>query len=98
VTTEPDQRTGISQAFLASIIESSDDAIVSKDLNGIIGTWNKGAERIFGYPAEEVIGQPITILIPQHLHDEEVRILGRISATVSASNTMRRCGAARTGR
>jgi PAS domain S-box-containing protein len=64
--------------FLASIVESSDDAIVSKDLNGIIMSWNRGAERVFGYTAEEAIGQPITIVIPQDRHDEERDILTRI--------------------
>jgi PAS domain S-box-containing protein len=64
--------------FLASIVESSDDAIVSKDLNGIIQSWNKGAERVFGYTAEEAIGQPITMVIPQDRHDEERDILTRI--------------------
>jgi PAS domain S-box-containing protein len=64
--------------FLASIVRSSDDAIVSKSLDGIITSWNKGAERIFGYTAEEVVGQPITIIIPQDRHDEERRILTRI--------------------
>src|SRR5712671_2411274 len=63
---------------MASIVESSDDAIVSKDLNGVIVTWNKGAERIFGYTAEEVIGKPITILIPPDQHEEEPAILERI--------------------
>jgi PAS domain S-box-containing protein len=63
---------------LASIIDSSDDAIVSKDLNGVILTWNKGAERIFGYSPAEVIGKPITILIPPNLQDEEPRILEHI--------------------
>jgi PAS domain S-box-containing protein len=60
-------------AWLASIVEHSDDAIVSKDLDGIITTWNKGAERIFGYLSEEVIGKPITILIPPgREHDADV--------------------------
>jgi PAS domain S-box-containing protein len=63
---------------IAAIVESSDDAIISKDLNGIISTWNKGAERIFGYVAEEVIGKPITILIPADRHQEEVEIIERI--------------------
>ena len=63
---------------LAAIVESSDDAIVSKDLNGIINSWNKGAERILGFTAEEVIGKPITILIPTDRQAEEVDILERI--------------------
>jgi PAS domain S-box-containing protein len=63
---------------LAAIVESSDDAIVSKDLNGVIATWNKGAERLFGYLAQEVVGKPITILIPEQHRDEETRILERI--------------------
>ena len=63
---------------LASIVESSDDAIVSKDLDGIIRTWNRGAERLFGYKAAEVIGRPITILIPLDRRDEEPGILARI--------------------
>ena len=57
--------------WLASIVESSDDAIVSKNLDGIITSWNRGAERTFGYSAEEAIGQPITIIIPQDRRDEE---------------------------
>ena len=64
--------------WLASIVESSDDAIVSKNLDGIITSWNRGAERIFGYSAEEAIGQPITIIIPQDRRDEERTILTRI--------------------
>ncbi|OLB74356.1 MAG: hypothetical protein AUI16_14860 [Alphaproteobacteria bacterium 13_2_20CM_2_64_7] len=63
---------------LAAIVESSDDAIVSKDLDGIIRTWNRGAERLFGYKAEEVVGKPITILIPSDRLDEEPGILARI--------------------
>ncbi len=63
---------------LASIVESSDDAIVSKDLDGVIMSWNQGAERIFGFSAEEAIGQSITIVIPQDRQDEEREILTRI--------------------
>ena len=65
------------QRFTA-IVESSDDAIVSKDLNGIITSWNPGAQRVFGYSAEEAIGQSVTLLIPPERHDEEPVILERI--------------------
>jgi len=63
---------------LASIVESSDDAIISKDFDGIITSWNNGARQIFGYTADEVIGKPITILMPPDRYDEETDILGRI--------------------
>jgi two-component system, chemotaxis family, CheB/CheR fusion protein len=63
---------------LAAIVESSDDAIISKDLDGVIASFNSGAEKLFGYFAEEVIGKPITILIPADRQDEEVGILARI--------------------
>jgi PAS domain S-box-containing protein len=63
---------------LAAIIESSDDAIVSKDLDGIITSWNSGAERIFGYLAEEIVGKPITILIPPDCQKEEEAIMERV--------------------
>ena len=63
---------------LASIVELTDDAIVSKNLDGIIANWNRGAERIFGYTSEEAIGQPITILIPTDRQSEERDILTRI--------------------
>jgi PAS domain S-box-containing protein len=63
---------------LAAVVEFSDDAIVTKDLNGIITSWNKGAERLFGYPADEVIGKPIALLIPLDRQDEEPAILQRI--------------------
>jgi two-component system CheB/CheR fusion protein len=63
---------------LASIVESSNEAIVSKDLNGIIASWNNGAQRLFGYAAQEVIGESISILIPADREDEEPRILDRI--------------------
>jgi PAS domain S-box-containing protein len=63
---------------LAAIVESSDDAILAKDLDGTIISWNRGAERLFGYTAAEVIGKPVTILIPLDRHDEEPSILARI--------------------
>ena len=63
---------------LFAIIESSDDAVVSKNLDGIINTWNKGAQRLFGYEAAEIIGKPVLTLIPPHLHGEEATILARI--------------------
>jgi PAS domain S-box-containing protein len=66
------------QAHLASIVEFSDDAIISKDVNGIILSWNKSAERLFGYKPEEIIGKNITTIIPAHLLDEEPGILARI--------------------
>src|SRR5579863_4189820 len=62
-------------ARLAAIVASSDDAIVSKTLEGLIQSWNAGATRIFGYEESEVIGKPITIIIPPELHEEERRIL-----------------------
>lgn len=65
------------QHRLAAVVESSDDAIVSKDLNGIIQTWNPGAERVFGYSAAEMIGTSIVRLIPPELRDEETSILER---------------------
>ena len=64
--------------WLASIIDSSDDAIVSKNLDGVITSWNSGAERVFGYSASEAIGQPITLVIPQDRQSEEREILTRI--------------------
>ncbi|MGN6368840.1 MAG: PAS domain S-box protein [Phycisphaerae bacterium] len=66
------------QARLAAIVATSDDAIVSKDLNGIVQSWNAAAERIFGYTAAEMIGQPILKIIPPERLDEEPRILERL--------------------
>src|SRR5215510_10679050 len=64
--------------WLASIVESSDDAIISKNLDSIITSWNKGAERIYGYSGEEIIGKHVTILIPSERRDEEPAILERV--------------------
>ncbi len=66
------------QARLAAIVESSADAIISEDLDSLITSWNAGAERIFGYQAEEVVGQSIALIIPAHCRDEEPSILRRI--------------------
>ena len=66
-------------ALLASIVDSSDDAIVSKTLDGTITSWNRAAERMYGYSAEEIVGKSISLLIPEG-SDEMVRILGEIAA------------------
>ena len=63
---------------LASIVAFSDDAIISKDLNGVIVSWNCGAQRVFGYTAEEMIGRPVNVLIPPERENEDLRILARI--------------------
>jgi len=63
---------------LASIVENSDDAIISKDVNGVITSWNRGAEMLYGYTAAEAIGQPVTMLIPDDRLDEEPDILSKI--------------------
>jgi PAS domain S-box-containing protein len=65
--------------LLASIVDSYDDAIVSKTLQGVVTSWNAGAERLFGYTVKEAIGQPISIIIPHDRRDEETSILARIS-------------------
>ena len=65
---------------LAAIVESSDDVIVSKDLNGIIRSWNRSATRLFGYSADEMIGKSILKLIPEDLHSDETTIMENIRA------------------
>ena len=68
------------EALLASIVASSDDAIFSKTPDGTITSWNAGAGRLYGYSAEEMVGQPISILIPEHRRGEEQRILDEVLA------------------
>ncbi|MFZ0066982.1 MAG: PAS domain S-box protein [Pseudolabrys sp.] len=72
------QESELRLGSLAAIVESSDDAIVSKNLDGIITSWNTGAERVFGYTAAEAVGQPVTIVIPADRQSEEREILTRI--------------------
>ncbi|HEV2552112.1 MAG TPA: PAS domain S-box protein [Stellaceae bacterium] len=81
------------RAYLAAIVESSDDAIVSKDLDGIITSWNRGAEMIFGYTAAEALGHPIALIYPpERLHEEDM-ILGRLRRGERTDHfeTVRRC-------
>ncbi|PYM67600.1 MAG: hypothetical protein DME11_03355 [Candidatus Rokuibacteriota bacterium] len=66
-------------ARVAAIVESSDDAIIGKTLDGIIATWNRGAERLYGYPAHEVVGRPISVIVPPELRDELPTILARLA-------------------
>jgi PAS domain S-box-containing protein len=72
------QRAAATRRQLSAIVESSDDAIISKNLDGIITSWNKAAERIYGYTAAEVLGQPVSILIPPDRVDEIPAILERL--------------------
>ena len=72
---QADKATGL----LAAIVDSSDDAIISKTLQGVITSWNSGAERLFGYTAKEAVGQSITMIIPLDRRDEETRILARLN-------------------
>lgn len=72
------QEIGEYRGRLASIIDSSEDSIISKDLNGIILSWNQGAEKLYGYTAEEAVGRPITMLVPEGRPDEIPRILDQI--------------------
>jgi PAS domain S-box-containing protein len=73
-----ERRAEITAEKLAAIVENSDDAIVSKDLNGLITSWNRAAERIFGYRATEVVGRPINMIIPPDRQDEERQILAQL--------------------
>ena len=73
------RRAQITQARLAAIVDSSDDAIVSKTLQGVITSWNASAERIFGWSAAEAVGQHITLIIPPEYHAEETQVLARLA-------------------
>jgi PAS domain S-box-containing protein len=78
---EAEQRIRESEARyrdIAAIVESSEDAVLTKNLDGLVTSWNQGATRLFGYTAEEVVGKPVTILIPVERHDEGPTILDRI--------------------
>jgi PAS domain S-box-containing protein len=67
-----------SRTLLAAIVEASDDAIISKTLDGVVRSWNRGAERLFGYTADEAVGRPINLIIPPERQDEERSILERL--------------------
>ena len=81
---------------LAALVESSDDAILSLDLEGTIATWNRGAAELFGYAADEIIGKPVTLLIPADRKDEEPGILERVAPVGSVSSITRHCASPRT--
>jgi PAS domain S-box-containing protein len=88
-----EERLGeLASGKLAAIVHTSVDAIVSKDLNGVITSWNEAAKRIFGYSADEAIGRSIMMLLPHDRHDEELRIMERIhrGERVEAYDTRRR--------
>src|SRR4051794_10615022 len=78
-------------AFLTAIVESSNDAIIGKDLDGVIVTWNQGAERLYGYSADEIIGRSVSVLIPEGHPDELPGVLAQVRAghRVSHYDTVR---------
>ena len=80
------KRAEQARATLAAIVESSEDAIVSNDLHGIITSWNRGAERLYGYSQQEAVGRPVTMLVPEDLLDHEVPILERIARAKRSSS------------
>ncbi|QKC82914.1 PAS domain S-box protein [Mesorhizobium sp. NZP2077] len=80
IATGNPKQTATADARLAAIVDSSFDAIISKDLTSIITSWNLAAERMFGYSAEEAVGQSILMLIPDHLKSEETEIISRVRA------------------
>jgi PAS domain S-box-containing protein len=72
------QKAELAESFLGALVESADDAIISKNLDGVVRSWNPAAERLYGYSAEEMIGKPISLLVPADHPDEEPQILQRI--------------------
>jgi PAS domain S-box-containing protein len=76
---ESNRRGASSRSLLAAIVDSSDDAIISKNLDGVITSWNHGAQCIFGWTSQEAVGQLITLIIPPELHDQEIEILTRVA-------------------
>ena len=81
-----ERQQAVITASLAAIVNSSDDAIIGKDLDGVITSWNNGAERLFGYTAQEAIGRPITMLIPPDRQHEEPEILARLKRGESVNH------------
>ena len=81
------------EEYLAAIVENSDDAIITKNLDSVIQSWNKSAERMFGFTAEEAIGQPITMLLPDDRQHEEENIIARLrrGERIRHFETVRRC-------
>jgi PAS domain S-box-containing protein len=79
-------RAALAATRLAAIVESTDDAIISKGLDGIIKSWNKGAERLFGYRAQDAVGQHVSILIPPDREIEEAQIIARIASGKSVAH------------
>ena len=90
------KRSSELRGLFAAIVGSSDDAIISKDLESIITSWNAGAERMFGYTAAEAVGRPIWMLFPPERISEETEILAKIRAA-TASIILKRCECGRTG-
>ena len=92
VNIRPELLAADADARLAAIVDSSYDAIVSKDLNSIVTSWNKAAERLFGYTAEEMVGQSIVRLIPDHLRSQETEIIEKVRSgeRVASFETIRR--------
>jgi two-component system, LuxR family, sensor kinase FixL len=93
MTSATERQTGHSVSLLAAIVESSEDAIIAKDLSGIVFAWNRAAERLFGYTASEMIGQPLTVIFPPYRLKEEAFILGQIAGgeKVEHYETTQRC-------